>query len=120
MAPGAPAPAQNFLEFAMAQAELVPMQAAPALVQLATVTGAPAPEVTVQALVQLAPGPATAAPPPLAAFAPAALALAAPAMVAGAPAPELAAAKQAAGPDAAAAAALGDQAVVEVFGAGVE
>ena len=94
--PGLPEPAQDLLEIAMAQAELVPIQSAPALVQLATVAGAPAPELAVQALVHLAPGPAQAAPPPLAAFAPATPALAAPAMVAGAPAPELAAAVQAA------------------------
>ena len=120
LAPAAPAPAQHLLEMAMAQAELVPMQAAPALVQGVTVAGAPASELAAQASVQLAPGPAHTAPPPLAAFVPAAPALAAQAMVAGAPAPELAASVQAAGPDAAAAAAPEDQAVVEVFGEGVE
>ena len=67
----------------------------------------------------LAPEPALAAPPPLAAFTPAAPALAAPAMVAGAPAPELAVAAQAAGPDAAAAAAPGDPGVIKVFGVGI-
>ena len=121
LAPVTPAPAvaQDILEIAMAQAEQVPMQAAPALVQLATVAGAATPELAAQALEQLTPKPTQAVPPSLAALAPAAPALAAPAMVARAPAPELAAAAQAAGPDAAATAAPGDPAVVDVFEAGI-
>ena len=111
----APATAKNLVEIAMAQAGLVPMQAAPALVQLATVAGAPESELASEALVQLVPGPSQAAPPPLAAFSPAAMAFAAPAMVADAPAPELAAAAQAAGSDAAAAAAPGDQDLIDVL-----
>ena len=112
--PVSPAPAQDLLEMVMAQAELVLMQAAPALVQLASVAGAPAPELAAQTQVELAPGPAHAAPPLLAAFAPAAPALGAPAMVARAPAPYLAAAAQAAGQDAATAAAPGDPEMVSV------
>ena len=90
------------------------MQVAPALVQLATVANAPARELAAQALVQLAPWPAQAAP-SSSAFAPAAQALAALTKVASAPAPELAAAAQAAGPDAMAEAAPGNSGVIKVF-----
>lgn len=82
--------------------------------QLSTVSNAPAPKQAVQTLVQHVKGPAQAALPLLAAFAPAALALAALELLKGELAPELAANAQEAGPDAASAA-PGDPRLVEVF-----
>ena len=64
--------------------------------QLGTVASAPAPELAAQALVQLAPGPANAATPQLAAFSPASLTIDASEMVAGAAATLLTAVAKAA------------------------
>ena len=50
---GTPAPANNLRKMAMTQAEVVPLQAAPTLVQLATVEGALSPKLAAQKLVQL-------------------------------------------------------------------